>query len=316
MTNITQIKKIAVACQGNGSHTAFAAGVLKRILQEKEKEFEIIALSGTSGGAVCAVLTWYGLLTEGREKAIASLEGFWQDNSVSDSLQEKWLNEFFVCSVRMRDYVSLPELMPNVWSDFFQDRLRKMVEKYVNFEKISWLLNRSSITLLVGAVNMMTSEFKVFRNNEITPEAILASAAVPTLFKPVRIGRNLYWDGLISENPPIRGLAKEKPDEIWVIQVSPSVIDEPPSTMEAIRERRNELTANLSLEQEVYFIEKINSMLQKKILTDDSYKYIKVRKIQMRRQLNYATKLDRSPGFIKEMMAYGEEEADKFFMRS
>ncbi len=56
-------KRIAIACQGSGSHTAFTAGVLKKILSQRDKTYDIVALSGTSGGAICAALTWYGLLT-------------------------------------------------------------------------------------------------------------------------------------------------------------------------------------------------------------------------------------------------------------
>lgn len=75
-------KKIAIACQGGGSHTAFTAGALKRILEE-DKNYEIIALSGTSGGAICAVLARFGLLTGGSDKAIKLLESFWKDISAS-----------------------------------------------------------------------------------------------------------------------------------------------------------------------------------------------------------------------------------------
>ena len=50
------IRRVAIACQGGGSHTAFTAGMLKRLLLEGREEHEIVALSGTSGGAVCALL--------------------------------------------------------------------------------------------------------------------------------------------------------------------------------------------------------------------------------------------------------------------
>jgi NTE family protein len=34
-------KKVAIACQGGGSHTAFTAGVLKRLLKESDG-YEIV----------------------------------------------------------------------------------------------------------------------------------------------------------------------------------------------------------------------------------------------------------------------------------
>jgi predicted acylesterase/phospholipase RssA len=52
--------RVAIACQGGGSHTAFTAGALKRLLADER--YEVVALSGTSGGAICAVLAWYALL--------------------------------------------------------------------------------------------------------------------------------------------------------------------------------------------------------------------------------------------------------------
>jgi NTE family protein len=88
-------RQIAIACQGGGSHTAFTAGVLKKLLREKEKHnHEVVALSGTSGGAICALLAWYALLTDDAEKAVDSLDSFWRDSSATsygDRLFNEWL---------------------------------------------------------------------------------------------------------------------------------------------------------------------------------------------------------------------------------
>ena len=60
-------KRVAIACQGGGSHTAFTAGVLKKLLRTEElKRYEVVGLSGTSGGAVCALLAWHHLLRGAR----------------------------------------------------------------------------------------------------------------------------------------------------------------------------------------------------------------------------------------------------------
>jgi NTE family protein len=81
-------RRVAIACQGGGSHTAFTAGVLQKLLRERNEKgynYEIVALSGTSGGSICALLTWYGLLTNDTNKAVKLLGSFWRDNS-ADSL--------------------------------------------------------------------------------------------------------------------------------------------------------------------------------------------------------------------------------------
>ena len=96
------------------------------------------------------------------------------------------------------------------------------------------------------------------RNRE-NSHAILASAAIPTLFRAVWIDHKAYWDGLFSQNPPIRDFVQvsdssdEKPDEIWVIQINPQGRPREPMSLEEIRDRRNELAGNLSLNQEIYF---------------------------------------------------------------
>src|SRR3712207_2530462 len=70
--NVNNNRRVAIACQGGGSHTAFTAGVLQKLLRERNEKgynYEIVALSGTSGGSICALLAWYGLLTNDTNKA-------------------------------------------------------------------------------------------------------------------------------------------------------------------------------------------------------------------------------------------------------
>lgn len=309
-------KRVAIACQGGGSHTAFTAGVLTRILKETKHPFEIVALSGTSGGAICAVLVWYGLLTEGKTKASQLLENFWHNNTAS-SPWELFVNDNLLSAIRLRDLIPLPEFNPNFYSNFGQELLKRMLEKHIDFSKIEELLlqKKSDLMCFVGAVNVLNCTFKTFQNEEITATTILASTALPALFKAVQIEEDVYWDGLFSENPPVRQLTATKPDEIWVIQVNPRTRTEVPTTMEAIRERRNELTGNLSLEQELYFINKINEFIKNNELLTDKYKHIEIRRIEMLRDLDYISKLDRNPNFIEDMIAYGEAQAEAFFQQ-
>ena len=131
------------------------------------------------------------------------------------------------------------------------------------------------------------------------------------------IEKSNYWDGLFSQNPPVRDFISgidEKPDEIWVIQINPRTINKLPDSIETISHRRNELAGNLSLYQEIFFIEKVNEWIEKGYFkeTETHYKPIQVRFIKMLRELNLETKLDRSPGFIEEMKSYGEKQAGEF----
>ena len=77
-------KRVAIACQGGGSHTAFTAGVLKKLLRTEEmKGYEVVGLSGTSGGAVCALLAWHNLLRGDGSGGAEALDAFWRDNSAT-----------------------------------------------------------------------------------------------------------------------------------------------------------------------------------------------------------------------------------------
>jgi NTE family protein len=98
---------------------------------------------------------------------------------------------------------------------------------------------------------------------------VVASAAIPTLFRAIRVGTGTYWDGLFSQNPPVRNLLEAQPDELWVIQINPTRRDAEPRTMIEIADRRNELSGNLSLYQELHVIEKIDELLNEGLLASD-----------------------------------------------
>jgi NTE family protein len=204
-----------------------------------------------------------------------------------------------------------------------QELLRGRLEELVAFDEIGTPLEDSNPMLLVGAVDVCSGEFRAFnsRRDRIKAETILASAALPTLFRAVRADGGVYWDGLFSQNPPVRELTDAKPDEIWVIQIDPERRAEEPKSMVDILDRRNELAGNLSLYQEIHFIEKVNDLIDK--LGEDKrlripgergkeYRHIKVCRIEMLKELDFASKLDRSPSFIRGLMDYGEERAEEF----
>lgn len=324
-------RRVAIACQGGGSHTAFTAGVLKKLLKEKVEaryDYEIVALSGTSGGSICALLAWYGLLTDGAGKSVELLDSFWRDNSANspwDRLLNDWLlqtNRFFA------NFGGTPTISPYFYPSQGQDLLRSMIEKHVDFGRLKELVKPSSPLLLVGAVNVLSGKFNAFRShnfledgsrvfnnipgNGISVEAILASAAIPVLFRAVDIGKDVYWDGLFSQNPPVRELPDAKPNEIWIIQVDPQKYDSEPKKMNNILDRRNELAGNLSLYQETYFIKKVNEWVREGSLSSTKHEVIELKWIEMLRDLDAESKLDRDPEFIQGLMVYGEEQAAKF----
>jgi NTE family protein len=132
---------------------------------------------------------------------------------------------------------------------------------------------------------------------------------VPPLFRAVHEAGSYYWDGLFSQNPPVRELPDADPEEIWVIRINPLARAREPTAIADIADRRNELSGNLSLEQELYFIRKVNQWAKR---LGGRYQHIEVREIALDRDLDLGSKLDRSAGFITQLQREGRQKAERF----
>ncbi len=317
-------KTVAIACQGGGSHTAFTAGVLQTLLREIDTaRYQIRELSGTSGGALCAAIAWYGLLLDDREKGAQLLESFWHDMA-SSQLSDALSNQMLIWLQRNRAYVGLPEISPYLLPNTGQDFLAAAIARHIDFERLPELLHAHSPALMVGAVEVLSGDFTLFSSRHRSPEqgisleALLASAAIPELFRAIHIGQGIYWDGLFSQNPPIRNFlsgkdCKEaKPDEIWIIQINPEKRSSEPKSANDIDDRRNELAGNLSLNQEVFFVRQTNDWLARKYLTAAHLKHVDIRFIPLDLELDYPSKLDRSPAFLDLLLAEGRRQGGVF----
>jgi len=303
--------KIAIACQGGGSHNAFTAGVLRELFRTWPEDHQLVALSGSSGGGVCATLAWVGLLQHDLEISRRLLADFWRDNSAR-GLLDSWVNFGLVSYAQMMNFLPVPEVSPYRIPTWGQEQLGQLLDNHIPFERIPDWLEPGSPDLMVGAVDVLSGDFHVFQNAEVTRQALLASAAIPNLFRAVEVGGRLYWDGLFSQNPPIHNLTRAKPDEIWVVQINPTSRGSEPTTLDEIRDRRNELAGNLSMFQEIRMITRINELLAEGSLVNPAYRPIRVRQIPVELELNYLSKIDRSPGFLEELMEHGRQQASRF----
>jgi NTE family protein len=314
----TEPTKIAIACQGGGSHTAFTAGVLKELLANWEDDYELVGISGTSGGAFNALATWYGMVTADEDRAIELLDAIWEDLSASDS-SDRWLNGLVVGFSRLRS-MGVPVLEASPYdipgSELGKDEIRGTLERHIDFDSLPDLCGRDSPELVVGTVNVNAGIFETFTNEEVTPEAVLASAAVPDLFETVEIDGHYHWDGLFSQNPPIDDLLNisvdRKPDELWVIQINPQERDGEPQTLEEIADRRNELSGNISLNQELRVVERVNEWVDAGHLPESDFSTVDVHRISMGKEYHCSTKVDRTPSFIQELMDLGKQRATEF----
>jgi NTE family protein len=273
--------RIAIACQGGGSQCAFVAGALKRLFARGvDEHFQIVGLSGTSGGALTAALAWQGLLqrAQGNPAPIGdSIVSCWKDLSARTP-QEMLLDKLCIDYVRMVEHGLLPSVAVSPSSLQFQfwsrgmaaliarpefTDLRALMVKHIDFEKLPTLAKPDSPVLLIGAGDVLEGNFKIFSsaNGEITIDSLLASAAIPTLFPAVWAAGHAYWDGIFASNPPIIGFlqrpyvgAGQRPQEIWVIQVNRAHHESVPEMPADITDRRNHLAGNLSLQHELQVI--------------------------------------------------------------
>ena len=319
MSESSDPTRVAIACQGGGSHTAFTAGVLRKLLDEwKDEEYELVGISGSSGGAFNALATWYGLVTGDAQKAAGILDAIWNDMAVS-SMQDRWMNQVVTGISRMDSAgFGIPSVSPSQipMPEIGKQRIRTVLTDHIDFSEIPDLCEQSAPELVVGTVNVNAGVFETFTNEDVTVDAVLASAAVPNLFRAVDIDGHYHWDGLFSQNPPVSDLmhqpSNRKPEELWVIQVNPQEFDGEPKTSEVIADRRNELSGNISLNQELGFIERVNDWIASGKLSGDEFTKTEVTRIQMGKRFHCSTKVDRDPAFLTELRELGEKRASEF----
>jgi NTE family protein len=249
---------IDFALQGGGAHGAFTWGALDRLLEEPW--LQIDGISGTSAGAMNAAVLVEGHANGGPDAARFALEEFWRSVSRAallsplrrgflDVLLDRWSldhSPVFVAMDMMARLFSPYDLNPGGFNP-----LRQILAESIDFER----LGRAPIKLFVTATNVRTGQGRVFRNREITPDVLLASACLPTLFQAVEIEGENYWDGGYSGNPTITPLVREcKSHDTILVQINPIERPGTPKTAREILNRLNEVSFNAVLLKELRMI--------------------------------------------------------------
>ncbi|MES3516816.1 MAG: patatin-like phospholipase family protein [Natronomonas sp.] len=309
---------VAIACQGGGSHTAFTAGVLDTILTEFPEQYDLLGLSGTSGGAACATLAWYGLTTP-EETPAELLSSFWKDLAANEPLHRAANTAIRVGIELQRAGVPLPDISPaySPGAKWGEQEFRRTIESHIDFESIPDRLDGSEPALFLSAIDVLSGQFEIFREDDLSTDAIVASAAEPRIFDAVEIDDKYYWDGLFSKNPPIVDFMDAgdipDPDEIWLIKINPTERDRVPRSPEGISDRRNELSGNLSMNAEIRFLQRINRWIEGGHLPE-RYTHTEIRRIPFQKgnRLSWRTKLDRDPAFIDRLYSDGTQRGQVF----
>jgi NTE family protein len=253
-------KRINLALQGGGAHGAFTWGVLEQILSDERLSIE--GISGTSAGAINAVMLADGLCRGGREEAQKRLAGFWRSASSTGNLPA--LQRAVI--ERILSFTPLEGTPVQAWFDtlsrYFSpydvnplniNPLKDLIERFVDFEK---LRADTDLQLFVSATNVQTGRVRIFSRDRITADAVMASACLPLLFRAVEIDGVPYWDGGYLGNPVIFPFFRTTTTEdVLVVQINPLFRQSTPTSSSEIMNRINEITFNSSLIGEYRAIE-------------------------------------------------------------
>jgi NTE family protein len=273
-------KPVNLALQGGGAHGAFGWGVLDRLLEDDR--LAIDAISATSAGAINAVAMAYGTSVGGPAGARALLAELWREVSslaavwspIRTSLFDQWLalnhipNDF---SVGYMYFQALTQLFsPYALNPFDFNPLKDLLTRLVDFDRLRQCPNATRLFLC--ATNVRSGKIRVFENNEITADAVLASACLPYIFKAVEIDGEAYWDGGFMGNPAIFPLIyKGASRDVIIVHINPLTRPEIPKTAPAILDRMNEISFNSSLMREMRAIAFVTRLLDEGSLDGTRY---------------------------------------------
>jgi NTE family protein len=263
----TNVKMISLALQGGGAHGAFRGGVLDRLLEDERIGIE--AISATSAGAMNAVVTAYGLAEGGREGARKTLANFWRRIShaaASGPLQPSVFdrltgNHALENSPAFLFFDLMSRLFsPYQFNPLNYNPLRTVLEQSVDFDRLR--SHCCPVKLFLSATNVRTGKVKVFGNDELSSDAVLASGCLPFLFHAVEIGGEHYWDGGYMGNPAIFPLIYgcESPD-VLIVHINPMKRPDVPTTASEILNRINEISFNSSLMREMRAIDFVTRLI-------------------------------------------------------
>lgn len=318
--SMTKPKKIAIGLQGGGSHGAFSWGVLDALFADER--IEIVGISGTSAGGMNAAAALQGFNKGGREGARAELRQFWEkvhkatsdlmlyptpfqammgNHSLRGSPMYAWMN-------MMREFYSPYDLNP-----LDINPLRSLVHDFFDMHVLH---KKSKIKVFLCATHVRTGKLHIFQGEDLTEDALLASACLPSLFKAVEVDGEFYWDGGFVGNPAIHPLIYNCPTkDIAIVQITQALRDVLPTTASAIADRHREITYNVCLMREIRAIHFINSLVSRGSISDKSIKILNLHVIRDKEffeELDLSTAMNTDWNFLLKLFEAGKRSGERW----
>jgi len=309
---------IDLALQGGGSHGAFTWGVLDRLLEEPW--LQIVAISGTSAGAMNAAVLADGWTEGGSEGARAALDTYWKRVSRAaafsplqrtpfDRLTGRWTldsSPVFIAMDLMTRIFSPYDLNPRGFNP-----LRDILAESIDFTRLA----RSPIKVFITATNVRTGRGRIFRNSEITADVLLASACLPTMFQAIEIGGEPYWDGGFAGNPTITPLVREsEAHDSILVQINPRERPSTPRSAAEILNRLNEISFNSALMKELRMIALLRDVADPGTGEGARWAGMRTHRImtEMMSDLGYSSKLNAEWEFLTMLRTEGRRATSEF----
>jgi len=318
------LKKINLALQGGGAHGAFTWGVLDYLLEDGRLAIE--GLSGTSAGALNAVICIDGLARGGPQEARKRLADFWRAVSIDGKLPliQRQIVE------RLLAFMPLEGTPVQAWFDamarYFSpydlnplniNPLRDVLEGFVDFDAVR---GYTDVQLFVSATNVTTGRLRIFPREKISADVVMASAALPLLFQAVIIDGTPYWDGGYMGNPAIFPFFRNTTTEdVLIVQIKPVERREVPTSSREIMNRINEITFNSSLLAEYRAIEFVARLIDQdrlpRGLGPGQYRRVNAHRIVLsdgEKAYSADTKLSTDYDFFRMLRTNGRRAARRF----
>jgi NTE family protein len=308
---------VDLALQGGGAHGAFTWGALDRLLDEPRLAIE--AISGTSAGAMNAAVLADGWAAGGAEGAKAALERFWRAVSHAallspfrrgplDILLGRWSLDSSPAFIAL-------DLASRLFSPYDlnlgANPLRDVLAECIDFPRLA----ASPIKVFVTATNVRTGRGRVFRNPQLTPEVLLASACLPFMFQAVEIDGEAYWDGGYSGNPTLTPLVRDC-DSRDTILVAINPVERPgtPRSARDILNRLNEVSFNAVLIKELRMMALLRRVANPGDVEGERWAGLRMHLIAspMMIELGYSSKLNAEWPFLEMLRAEGRRAAEEF----
>jgi NTE family protein len=316
--------KVALALQGGGSHGAYTWGVLDRLLEHTA--IDVAGVTGTSAGAMNGAVLVDGLVRGGKQQARDKLRQFWEAVGAMPGFGSLFWHVPGKVAATMR-LESIPayaafEMMSRHFSPYTYfpsnySPLRPLLTKLIDFER---LRAQEEVQLIVCATNARTARRRVFTNQDVTVDALLASACMPQLLPAVEIDGEPYWDGSFTGNPAFGPLLRKITEcDLIIIRVDPVSRREAPRTMRDIFDRTVEISQNSTFWLELSAVAVVLRLVDQGLIDRTQLGRIRFHGIEASpamEEFPTSSKLNNYPALLEYLFDLGRQAGDAWLVQN